>query len=95
MEGGEVPAALELIPMGRQDLRGVLQAVSGLVAEGTGRRAGRSFSLELVYGGECPGRMILDGEWAAENASLVGVVQANDCTGAAKGTFQFSAGGSE
>lgn len=92
MEGGEIPAALELIPRGRRDLRGILQAVSGLVAEGTGRRAGKSFHLELVYGGECPGRMTLDGEWSPESDSVLGVVRAIDCTGAAEGTFRFSAG---
>jgi hypothetical protein len=92
MEGGEIPAALELIPSGRRDLRGLLQAESGLMAEGAGRRAGKSFHLELVYGGECPGRMTLDGEWAPETESVLGVVWAIDCTGAAEGTFRFSAG---
>ena len=91
MDGGEISAALQLIREGRRGLRGLLQAVSGLEAEGEGRLDGREFQLELVYGGECPGRMALTGEWDPETNSISGVVRATDCTGAGEGTFQFSA----
>jgi hypothetical protein len=91
MDGGELTAALQLIRDGRRDLRGILQAVSGLVAEGKGDLSGREFQLELVYGGQCPGRMLLVGEWDPDTDSVFGVVRASDCTGPAEGTFRFSA----
>jgi len=86
----EMPAALELVRDGRRGLRGFLQAVSGLEAEGEGRLDGTKFQLELVYGGECPGKMALTGDWDPETDSLSGVVRATDCTGAGEGTFRFS-----
>ena len=91
MDGGEITAALELIPDGRRDLRGIFQAVSGLEAEGTGHLDGREFSIELVYGGSCPGRMLLTGEWDPDTDSLSGVVRASYCTGPGEGTFRFFA----
>ena len=90
MDGGEISAALQLIREGRRGLRGLLQAVSGLEAEGEGRLDGREFQMELVYGGECPGKMALTGEWDPETDSISGVVRATDCTGAGEGTFRFS-----
>lgn len=91
MEGGRVPAALELVREGRRGVRGALQAASGLRADGEGNLRGRTLSIDLTYGGDCPGRMSLEGDWDQEEQTYEGVVEASDCTGNSRGTFQFSA----
>jgi hypothetical protein len=91
MDGGKVLAALEIIREGRQNVRGALQASSGLMAEGEGRLRGTTLSLDLVYGGDCPGRMSLEGEWDQDSQTYEGVVEASDCTGKGQGAFRFSA----
>ena len=91
IDGGNLTSALEIIREGRQDVRGALQTSSGLLAEGEGRLRGRTLSLELVYGGTCPGRMILEGNWDQGARIYEGVVEASDCTGRGEGTFRFSA----
>ncbi len=91
MDGGKVPAALEIIREGRRGVRGALQASSGLMAEGEGRLRGETLSLALIYGGDCPGRMSLEGEWDQGSRSYEGVVEASDCTGKSQGAFRFSA----
>ncbi len=92
LEGGEIPGALELIREGRRGIRGALQTSTGLVADGVGSLRGRALTLELAYGGDCPGRMRLEGEWDEGEGRYQGTVQASDCTGSAAGTFRFSAG---
>ena len=92
MDGGDIPAALEIVREGRRGLWGAMQTTSGIEAEGGGSLRGRSFHLELSYGGECPGRMVLDGEWDPDTSSIAGTIEASDCTGAANGTFRFSSG---
>jgi hypothetical protein len=91
IDGGSLPAALEIIREGRRGIRGALQATSGIMAEGEGRLRGQTLSLELVYGGNCPGRMSLEGEWDQDSRTYEGVVEASDCTGKGGGTFRFSA----
>ena len=88
--GGNLPAALEIVQEGRRDVRGALQTVSGLLAEGEGRLRGDRLELELVYGGDCPGQMSLDGEWDQESGTYSGTMQASDCTGRGEGTFLFT-----
>jgi len=88
--GGSLPAALEIVQEGRRDVRGALQTVSGLLAEGEGRLRGNRLELELVYGGDCPGQMSLDGEWDQESQIYRGTMQASDCTGNGEGTFLFT-----
>ena len=92
MEGGDVPAALELVREGRRDVKGALQAASGLLADGTGRLDGSTLRIELTYGGECPGRMLLVGDWDRDEGTYEGTVQASDCTGRSEGVFRFSIG---
>jgi hypothetical protein len=91
IDGGDVPAALELIREGGRDVRGALQTSSGLMADGTGRIRGETLRLELTYGGDCPGRMLLEGEWDQSLGTFEGVLDASDCTGQSEGTFRFSA----
>jgi len=90
MDGGKVLAALEIIQEGRRNVRGALQASSGLMAEGEGQLRGETLSLELAYGGDCPGRMSLEGEWDQDEGSYEGTVEASDCTGKSQGAFRFS-----
>ncbi|MCJ7628696.1 MAG: hypothetical protein MUO50_09955 [Longimicrobiales bacterium] len=91
IEGGRVTAALEIVRRGRREVSGALQTGSGLMAEGEGRLSGQTLTLELVYGGTCPGRMSLEGEWDQDSGSYEGVVEATDCTGKGGGFFRFSA----
>ena len=91
IDGGDLPAALEIIRHGGRAVRGALQASSGLMAEGEGQLRGQNLKLELTYGGDCPGRMSFDGEWDQESQSYEGEVEASDCTGSGKGRFRFSA----
>jgi len=90
MDGGRVPAALELVREGRRDVRAALQATSGLLADGEGELRGRTLSLDLSYEGDCPGRMSLEGEWNQDERTYEGSVQASDCTGSGRGRFSFS-----
>ncbi len=91
IDGGEVPASLTLIREGSGKLLGFLELPSELEAQGEGEVSGRSFRLELSYGGECPGRMVLVGRWEPGAEILTGVVRASDCTGKAEGSFRLSA----
>ena len=91
MDGGDIPAALEIVREGGRNVRGALQATSGLQADGEGRIRGETLTLDLVYGGDCPGRMHLEGEWDEDSRIYEGVVEAQDCTGRGQGTFRFSA----
>lgn len=91
IDGGNLPAALEIIHGGGREVRGAFQATSGLMAEGEGRLRGQTLTLELVYGGNCPGRMLLEGEWDQESGTYEGGVEASDCTGTGQGSFRFSA----
>jgi hypothetical protein len=90
LDGGEVSAALEIAREGRRDVRASLQAASGLMADGRGRVRGERLSIELEYGGPCPGTMKLDGEWDEGSGTYEGDLSAQDCTGKAEGTFYFS-----
>lgn len=92
LEGGEITGALEIIREGRRGIRGALQTSTGLVADGDGDLRGQTLSLELLYGGDCPGRMALEGNWDERNGRYEGAIQASDCTGKASGTFRFSSG---
>ncbi|MFH1763791.1 MAG: hypothetical protein ABIF09_06335 [Gemmatimonadota bacterium] len=91
IERGKLTSALEIVRRGRRDVRGALQTSSGLMAEGEGRLTGQTLNLELVYGGACPGRMHLEGEWDQDSGIYEGVVEATDCTGKGGGIFRFSA----
>jgi hypothetical protein len=91
IDQGKLSAALELVREGRQTVMGVLQTTSGLLAEGEGRLRGSTLRLELLYGGTCPGRMLLEGEWDRDSLTYEGTVEASDCTGGGGGTFRFSA----
>lgn len=90
LDGGDVTAALEIAREGRRDVRAALQATSGLLADGKGRIRGDDLSIELVYGGQCPGAMELNGKWDQEAGTYQGELSAQDCTGKAEGTFLFS-----
>jgi hypothetical protein len=90
LDGGEGSAALEIAREGRRDVRAALQAASGLMADGRGRVRGERLSIELEYGGPCPGTMKLDGEWDQDSGTYEGDLSAQDCTGKAEGTFYFS-----
>ncbi len=91
MEGSRVQAALQLVRVGTRRVRGAFQGASGLVADGEGVLRGESLSLRLTYGGECPGRMDLEGVWDRSSKVYEGTVEASDCTGRSSGTFRFSA----
>lgn len=92
MDGGNIPAALEIIKEGGRSVRGSLQTDLGILAEGTGEIRGRTLRLDLSYGGECPGRMLLEGQWDQSEMVYEGTVDASDCTGKGRGTFRFSRG---
>lgn len=92
LDGGEMTAALEIQRLGNRGARGALQTSSGLLADGEGQIRGETLTLTLVYGGECPGRLTLEGEWDRDDLTFEGIVRAFDCTGPAEGTFRFSAG---
>jgi hypothetical protein len=89
IDGGELTAALELVPEGGRSVRAGLETSSGLVADGEGRVRGRNLRLELAYGGDCPGQMVLDGTWDRDNLRYEGRLDAEDCTGESTGTFRF------
>lgn len=91
MEGGEISAALELAREGRTRVMGALQTSTGLLADGEGEARGEQLRLTLRYGGECPGRMVMDGEWDRDAQTYEGDVEASDCTGQSRGTFSFAA----
>ena len=91
IDGGEFPAALEIIRAEGPSVRGALQTSSGLQAEGEGRIRGKTLTLDLTYGGDCPGRMALEGEWDEDTRTYEGIVEASDCTGSGRGGFRFSA----
>ena len=91
LDGGDIPGAIELIKTGGR-VRVALQTASGLEADGEGRRRGRNLTVQLTYGGDCPGTMSLAGEWDEEAMTFQGTVTAADCTGPASGTFSFSGG---
>lgn len=88
LDGGTLPAGLEIIRSGGR-VRGALQTSSGLTADGQGRQRGNTLSLDLTYGGACPGTMSLEGEWDTDSRTYQGTVSAVDCTGKAHGTFKF------
>jgi hypothetical protein len=91
MDGGSISGGLEIIRSGGR-VRGALQTTSGLVADGQGQSRGRILTLELSYGGDCPGVMVLEGEWDEDAERFQGTVTAVDCTGTASGTFSFASG---
>jgi hypothetical protein len=90
LEGSELPAALEISRTGRRTVEAALQATSGLLADGEGQVRGSKLTLDLAYGGECPGWMKLEGPWNENAGTFEGVVTAQDCTGGSEGTFEFS-----
>jgi len=92
LDGGRVQAGLEIGMRGGRDAWGALETITGLRADGAGRLRGNNLELSLAYGGDCPGTMVLDGEWNREAGSFIGSVEASDCTGTASGSFQFSVG---
>ena len=92
LEGGRVQAGLEIGIRGPRDVWGALETTTGLRADGGGRLRGSNLRLQLAYGGDCPGTMVLDGEWDQQAGLYQGTVEASDCTGAASGTFLLSAG---
>lgn len=92
LEGGEVSAALEITRKGRREVRAALQTASGLLADGMGRIRGERLSIDLGYGGECPGTMKMEGQWDQESGIYQGDLSAQDCTGKAIGSFRFSIG---
>jgi hypothetical protein len=89
LDGGDMPAGLEII-RNRGRVRGALQTSSGLIADGQGRSRGNTLTLDLSYGGECPGTISLDGDWDEDGKTYEGAVTAVDCTGKGTGTFKFS-----
>ncbi len=91
MDGGRVQAALQLVRDGRRRVLGAFQGVSGVVADGEGVLRGEALSLLLTYGGDCPGRIELEGVWDQDARVFEGTVQASDCTGSSFGTFSFAA----
>lgn len=91
IDGGRVPAALEIIGERRRTIRGILQTSEGVRAQGEGRIRGETLSLELTYGGRCPGQIDLEGDWDRDSHLYEGELTASDCTGTARGTFRFSA----
>jgi len=90
LEGSDVAAALEITPTGRRRVRAALQADSGLVADGVGSVRGSALTIELEYGGDCPGRMTLEGDWDEPAGTYRGTVVAQDCTGRGEGTFDLA-----
>jgi hypothetical protein len=90
IDGGEVPAILELRQPGGRRLEGILGLSSDFEAMGQGESGeGGRMELELRYDGACPGHMTLQGTLEPGEV-LTGVVTASDCTGRAEGTFRFS-----
>lgn len=90
LDGGEISAGLELIRTGGGRVRGALQTQDGLRADGSGRLRGRTLRLRLLYGGDCPGEIVLEGPWDQASGAYTGTAEAQDCTGSASGTFRFS-----
>lgn len=91
LDDGDLPAALEII-RNRGGVQGALQTTSGLTADGQGSLTRNTLTLELSYGGDCPGTMSLVGEWDEDRRTYRGTVTAVDCTGNASGTFRFAGG---
>jgi hypothetical protein len=89
LDGGEVPAALEIAHQGGREVLVALQTTSGLEADGTGEVRRGTLTVTLQYGGDCPGRITLEGPWDEEGGVFSGTASAVDCTGRAEGTFWF------
>jgi hypothetical protein len=89
LDGGTIAAALEIARQGRRDVRVALQTSSGVEADGRGVIRGGTLTVILEYGGDCPGRITLEGPWDEEAGVFSGLASAVDCTGRAEGTFRF------
>ncbi len=67
-------------------------ASRALRASGSGEIEGEGFRLELGYGDECRGVLVLSGRQTSDGR-LIGSALARDCTGRASGSFTFDPGG--
>ena len=90
VEGESMQAHLLLLQEAGGGFSGILEGPVDFRAEGRGTVSGREVRLELSYGGECPGTMVLIGDWVPDSDTFSGIVRANDCTGPGQGTFRFS-----
>ena len=89
IEGGRVPATLELTQEGGDRIRGLLASGMDLTARGEGRIRRGQVRLELSYEEPCPGVLVLRGYWDPESGVFTGNLRARDCTGEAQGTFEL------
>ena len=89
LEGEEIPATLRVTQdAGRVEV--ALSAAVGLDAKGQGRLEGTVFRVELGYGEDCRGTLKLAGQALDQGQRLVGIVEVEDCTGPAEGSFSLS-----
>lgn len=89
LDGGTTAAALEIARQGGREVRVALQTTSGVKADGRGEIRGGALRVILEYGGDCPGRITLEGPWDEEAGVFSGSASAVDCTGRAEGMFRF------
>jgi len=88
VEGEAVEAFLELGQSG-SGVTGTLRSQAGLSGEGTGTASGRSLRMVFPYRIECPGTFEMEGDLTADGLRIQGRFQAVDCTGSARGSFEF------
>jgi hypothetical protein len=62
-----------------------------LTATGEGRRTGKdgALDLRLTYPGKCPGTMTIEARPGPGEGTLVGTLEAKDCTGSERGAVRF------
>lgn len=63
----------------------------GLTATGEGRRKREdgALDLRLTYPGKCPGTMTIEAHPGPGEGTLVGTLEAKDCTGSERGAVRF------
>jgi len=63
----------------------------GLTATGEGRRQSKdgALDLRLTYPGKCPGTMTIEARPGPGEGTLVGTLEAKDCTGRERGAVRF------
>lgn len=88
LEGEEIAVDLTLSRRGSV-ATGALSSPMGLSAAGNGTIEGGHVRLDLAYGDECPGRLLLDGQLLADGP-IQGSVRAVDCTGAVTGRLDLT-----
>ena len=91
-QGQKLMLVLELSPRRGDRVDGTVQIPElGLTAtgEGTRRRNDGALDLRLTYPGKCPGTMTIEARPGPGEGTLVGTLEAKDCTGSERGAVRF------